>query len=391
MSPARSPQRIVVAGALAQRPAVPGHAWVFLNWMLGLRRLGLDVVFVDRLERDMLAAPDGPVESSPEMAWIQSVMTAAGFGGDYAVLVDGGAGCLGMSRDELRRRTDGAAALLNFMGYLDDRDVCGSVERRVFVDIDPGFGQLWRAEGLHDPFAGHDAVATVGLRAEAPGSIVGRTGLPTVATLPPVVLDHWRAGGPPAAARPRITSIATWRGPFGPVEHEGERYGLRVHEFRRYLDLPRRVPGVDFELALDIDPADASDSSALHDGGWRLSSPRDVVGDLVAYRAFIEASSAEVLVAKEMYVRSRSGWFSDRSACYLAMGRPVIAQDTGFSEHLPTGEGLLCFDDPDGAAAAVAGVAADLGRHARAARAVAARHFDACRVLPSLLDRLGLL
>ena len=389
MIDARSPQRIVVAGALAQRPGVPGHAWVFLNWLLGLRLLGIDVVFVDRLERDMLDVADGCVGASSQMRWIESVMTAAGFAEDYAVLVDGGAMCLGMTRDELRRRTEGAAALLNFMGYLDDGEVCGAVGRRVFVDIDPGFGQLWRAQGLHDPFAGHDVVATVGLGAEVAGSIVGATGRPTVATLPPVVVDCWDAAEPAVRARPRVTSIATWRGPFGPVEHEGARYGLRVHEFRRFADLPRQVPGVDFELALDIDPADHADATALRCGGWGLAEPRDVVGDLAAYRAFIEASSAELVVAKEMYVRTRSGWFSDRSACYLAAGRPVIAQDTGFSEHLPTGEGLLRFGDPDEAVAAVDAVAGDLRRHARAARALARSHFDARRVLPRLLDRLG--
>jgi hypothetical protein len=381
-------QRIVVSGALAQRPGVPGHAWVFLNWLLGLRSLGRDVVFVDRLEPEMLE-PDESVVESRQMAWLESVMTAAGFGGDYAVLVGGGRACLGMTRDELRRRTNGAAALLNFMGYLDDEEIRDAVGHRVFVDIDPGFGQLWREQGLHDPFAGHDAVATVGLGAEVDGSIVGRTGLPTVPTLPPVALDHWQAADPATAARVKVTSVATWRGPFGPVEHEGVRYGLRVHEFRRFADLPRRVPAIDCELALDIDAADAADAARLQCGGWRLVEPAHVVGDLAAYRAFIAASSAELMVAKEMYVRTGSGWFSDRSACYLAMGRPVVAQDTGFTAHLPTGAGLLSFVDPDSAAAGLDAVATDLTGHARAAREIARTHFDARRVLASLLDRVG--
>jgi hypothetical protein len=190
-------------------------------------------------------------------------------------------------------------------------------------------------------------------------------------------------------SRARLTTVATWRGPNGPVDFEGVSYGLRAHEQRAYRHLPERLPHVTCELALDIDTADAADARALIDGGWQLVDPRRVAGTTEDYQAYINGSDAELMVAKGMYVRSRGGWFSDRSACYLAAGRPVIAQDTGFAGHLPTGEGLLSFAGPDEAAECVATVTGDLDRHSRAARSIALECFDASKVLPSVLARCG--
>jgi hypothetical protein len=185
-----------------------------------------------------------------------------------------------------------------------------------------------------------------------------------------------------------FTSVATWRGDFGPIDYAGRRHGLRVHEFRRFTDLPART-GQPFELALDIHPRETRDIQHLEDHGWTLLDPLCAAGNPDAYRAFIQHSRAELMIAKSMYVSTRGGWFSDRSACYLASGRPVIAQDTGIRSLLPTGEGLLAFGDPDEAAAAIQAVAADPVRHARAARAVAEEYFDSDRVLGSLLARIG--
>jgi hypothetical protein len=381
-------QTVVVAGALAQRPGVPGHAWVFLNWLHGLRSLGFDVLFVDRLEPEMQTDSGSSVQSSREWAWLSTVMGDAGFGHDVALLYDDGRSSLGMDRAGLDRRSTGAIALFNFMGYLADERILDSVGTRIFVDIDPGFGQLWRMQGLHDPFLGHDAVATVGLQAGVPGCLVGNTGLPTVATLPPVSLNHWGATPLPQRRRARLTSIATWRGPFAAIHHEGVRFGLRAHEFRHFVDVPVQVPEADFEVALDIDDADAADRARLLAAGWTLTDPTAVAAESKQYRDYIVDSTAEFVIAKEMYVRSGGGWFSDRSACYLASGRPVIAQDTGFSAHLPTGDGLVCFSDPGEAARAVQEVLERPDAHARAARQLAEEHLDASRVITTLLERL---
>src|SRR5205814_7003248 len=150
----------------------------------------------------------------------------------------------------------------------------------------------------------------------------------------------------PATSHAPFTTVASWRGPFDPVEHRDVTYGLRVHEFRAYHDLPRRSCGR-FVAALDIDDADRADALLLTEGGWQLESPQGLVADLDAYRTFVQQSGAEILIAKNMYVRARCGWISDRSPCYLASGRPVLMQDTGIDADFAAHAGLLLFSSPD--------------------------------------------
>jgi hypothetical protein len=271
------------------------------------------------------------------------------------------------------------------MGFLDDPEILAAARRRVFLDIDPGFGQMWRALGLADVFAGHDDFVTIGRNIGNPDCTIPACGLPWITTSQPVVLEHWPVA--PARGGP-FTSVVTWRGPFAPIEYRGVTYGLRAHEFRKFAQLPR-LSGSPFEIALAIDDADRSDLVLLADNDWTLVEPRAAAGDPGAYQRYISRSAAEFMVAKDMYVRSNSGWFSDRSICYLASGRPVVAQDTGLAGNLETGEGLLAYRTVEDARAAVEEVASDWPRHARAARRVAEECFDSDRVLGSLLGRLG--
>jgi hypothetical protein len=228
---------------------------------------------------------------------------------------------------------------------------------------------------------------TIGERIGAPDCTVPTCGLDWITTPQPVVLEEWPVTDPPE--RGPFTSVASWRGPFAPIEYEGVTYGLRVHEFRRFAELPRRS-AERFEIALDIHEAETPDLELLEENGWDLADPAVEAADPWAYRNYVQRSKAELMIAKGMYVASRSGWVSDRSICYLASGRPVVAQETGFSELYPSGSGLLAFSDLDGAASAVESVAADYGRHARAARDLAAEHFDSDKVLRRLLEKLGI-
>src|SRR5205823_178055 len=179
--------------------------------------------------------------------------------------------------------------------------VLAAAPRRVFLDIDPGFGQMWRALGLADVFRGHDAFVTIGENIGRAGCLVPTGGLDWVTTPQPVVLDHWLVTpGYPLAGRPPngpLTSVASWRGAYGPVEYQGTVYGLRVHEFRKFAALPGRCP-FRCELALDIHPSEAKDLALLAANGWELADPRRVAGDPWAYRSFIQESAAEFLVAK---------------------------------------------------------------------------------------------
>jgi hypothetical protein len=186
----------------------------------------------------------------------------------------------------------------------------------------------------------------------------------------------------------RFTSVASWRGAFGPLEYEGRTLGLRVHEFRRFFELPERAPA-ELEVALDIDDAETKDLDELRRHSWDLADPRAVAGDPWRYRDYIQRSEGELMVAKNLYVETHSGWFSDRSACYLASGRPVLVQDTGLEGLLPTGEGLVTFSTLEEAVAGAEEITGDYERHSRAAREIAEEHFAAERVLPRMLKELG--
>jgi hypothetical protein len=363
---------IAVAGSIAQRPGRPGHAWAFLSYLLGFRALGYDVVFLDR------------VETAAQARWLEETMRRVGLEDSYAGLRSDDGRPVGLSRQQLRERLRGSPLLLNVNGFLDDPELLAASECRAYLDIDPGFAQIWEAQGLADTFAGHDRFVTVGTNVGAADSRVPTGGREWVTTLPPVPLEAWA----PSPGGEAFTSVGSWRGPFGPLEHEGESYGLRVHQFRRFLELPRRVPAP-FQLALDIDPADARDREALRAGEWRLLDPLAELAGFDDYQRFLRSSLAEIAIAKGIYVDTNGGWFSDRSATYLASGKPVIAQETGFSKVLPTGEGLLAFTDLDGAVGAVEAVLADPDGQAEAARAIAEEHLDARRVLGRLLAELG--
>ncbi len=380
--------RIVISGSLAQRPGRGGHTWVFLQYLLGFRRLGWDVLFLDRLEPGMCEDASGrPAELSScvNVPYLREVMDGFELGDAYALLDGEGRSVAGRSRHEVLDFTRSAALFVDVMGYSGDEELLGSARRTVFLDIDPGFPQVWKALGLHDPFVGYDDHVTVGLNVGRPDCLVPTGGIDWITTPQPVVLDLWDPR--PARSGP-FTSVVTWRGDMGPLEFEGRRLGLRVHEFRRFLDLPHRT-GWPFELALDIHPDETGDLALLAEGGWALVDPLAVSGDPWSYREYIRGSGCEFMVAKNLYVETRSGWFSDRSICYLASGRPVLAQDTGLRDHLPADEGLVLFSDPDEAEAGVHALVADPRRHGEAARQIAEERFGSDRVLGDLLDSLS--
>ncbi|MGH7564070.1 MAG: glycosyltransferase [Gemmatimonadota bacterium] len=292
----------------------------------------------------------------------------------------------GMEREELLQVAGQAAAVIDVMGFLGDEEVLERVDKRVFFDIDPGFWQMWRANGHGIRFEDHDAFVTVGENIGQTNCGIPTCGLRWITTPQPVVLEDWE---PVPDGDGAFTSVITWRGPFGPIEHAGRRYGLRVHEFRKFFELPRRT-SERFELALDIDPADELDRAALECSGWAIADPVRSAGDPWRYRDYIRRSKAEFMVAKNIYVDTQSGWFSDRSICYLASGKPVLAQDTGLRDRYPNGEGLLLFSTLDEAVEGVEEIAGDYERHSRAARAIAEEFFDSDKVLSRLLDRLDI-
>jgi hypothetical protein len=379
---------IVYSGSLAQPAHNGGLTWFHLQFLLGFRRLGYDVLFLDRLGPDMCVDDAGrpaPFERSANLAYFLRVMQSFGLDGSFSLTYDGGERVIGLPRDEVRRRVAEAPILLNVMGFLEDEEILSAARRRVFLDIDPGFGQMWRELKLHDPFSGHDDYVTMGRNIGRPECRIPTCGLRWVTMPQPVVLEHWPPADAPGEA---FTSIGAWRGPNGPVEFDGVRYGLRCHELRRFVGVPGRCTHSKFEMALDIHPADAKDIATLRENGWSLVDPKAVAGDPDAYRRYVAGSKAEFMVPKEMYVATNSGLLSDRSVYYLASGRPVLARDTGIRDLYPTGEGLLTFSTPDEAVAGADSIHADYARHAKAAREIATEYFDSDKVLGRLLRDL---
>lgn len=381
-------ETIVVGGALAQKPHQAGHTWQFLQYLLGFRRLGWDVLFVDELEAAMCVDDRGRpcrLEESVNLSYFRDVMIE--FGLDRScVLLQGGRSVFGVSRELALERTRRSALLLNIMGYLADEEILAAAPRRVFLDTDPGFGQMWRELGQADIFAGHDDHVTIAENIGRPDCGIPTAGLDWLTTPQPVFLEAWEPNPLPTTGA--FTSVGAWRGPYAPIELHGVTYGLRVHEFRKFVELPR-LTGDRFELALDIDAAETRDLALLDLHGWALVDPHEVARDPATYRAYVRSSLAEFMVARGIYVQTRSGWFSERSICYLASGRPVLAQDTGLESLYPLGEGLLAFHTLEEAAAGVEEIRSDCLRHSRAARELAVAHFDSDRVLGRLLGSLG--
>jgi hypothetical protein len=381
---------ILYSGALAQLPRRGGLTWLHLQFLLGLRRLGWDVLFIDRLEPGMCmdeAGRPARFEESVNLRYFLRVMEDFDYGDACSLIYNSGERGIGLPREQVLERAAGADLLLNVMGYLDDQEILGRVQRRVFIDIDPGFGQMWRELGLHDAFNGHDRFVTLGRNIGRPDCVIPTCGLKWVTMPQPVVLEQWPAQ--PLLRDGCFTSIGAWRGPNAPLEYKGRVYGLRVHEFRKFARLPSLCPTSRFEMALDIHPGDGNDIQLLRDNGWSLVDPRAVAGGPAEYRSYIANSRAEFMVPKQMYVDTRSGLFSDRSVYYLASGRPVLARDTGIGHIYPTGTGLVTFSTLEEAAAGVEEINRDYARHARAARDIAVEYFDSDKVLTRLLDDLA--
>ena len=378
--------RVAVAGGLARHPLGAGGAtWAFLQYPLGLRELGAEVRYVEHLEaKDCIDADwqPAPFAESANAAVFRSALARHRLEG--SLLLGDGEVAIGAARAELRDWVASADLFINLSGRWHLRDVMDRARRRAYVDLDPGFTQIWQAGyGVDMNLGGHDAHFTVGLnlgRADCP---VPTLDLHWHPILPPVVLSQWQ---PIGERRDAYTTIADWRG-YSPIEWQGVWYKQKSDEFLRIIDLPRRVP-VPLEICLAIHP-DEPDLPALRAGGWRLSDPRVEAADDEIYRHYLRSSRGEFSVAKHGYVVGNTGWVSDRTVCYLAAGRPAIVQDTGLGGQLPLGQGLLTFEDGDGAVAALAAVERDYDQHAAAAQALAAEHFDARRVLTRLLELAG--
>lgn len=376
---------IVIAASVAAVSQQAGWTWAVLQYLLGFRQLGHRIAFVDPIDTAALGPAGVPLGDSDAAAYFVKFAGRFDLAGASALFLNGSGETVGLSRHRLKEVIAEADLLVNVSGKLRDAELVAASSCAVYLDVDPAFTQLWQAQGIDMGLDGHARFVSIGRTLNDPASAVPSLGRRWIATVPPVVLDEWPAGG--AITWPALTTIANWRG-YGTITHDGVQYGQKAHALRAFIGLPQRT-AEPFLLALAIDPGEVRDLAALAGSGWRLLDPATVAATPDDYRAFVRGSKAEFAVAKSGYVLSRCGWFSDRSACYLAAGRPVIAQDTGFSAYLPCGEGLFAFSTEDEILGAIDAMNAGYDRHARIARSLAEEHFDARRVLGRLLDQVG--
>ena len=383
---------LAVAGALANKHRHGGSVWVRLSWAEALRELGFEVLFVEQIAAvDCVDAQGRQTDfaDSANAATFRAATEEFGFKGNAALVCPDDGRVLGMSRAELLERLGETALLVNLSGHLRWRPALERLPRRVFVDLDPGYTQIWHASGGDGAgLEGHELHFTVGANVGTVDCDLPTGGIGWRPIRQPVVLDRWPVPTPEECREfTSFTTVASWRGAYGRPVWEGRSYGLKAHEFRRYASLPETT-GLPFAAVLDIHSADAHDAERLRAGGWRLIDPA-LVGDVEGFRTFVRCSGAEFSTAQGVYVETRSGWFSDRTVRYLASGRPALVQDTGFSEHLPIGEGLLAFSTPEEARDGAHAIVADYARHSSAARSVAERCFAPAPALAPLLEAAG--
>jgi hypothetical protein len=396
--------RIVVTGLIAQHPSLGGVAWDYVQYPAGLARLGHDVYYLEdsgqwpyRLDGGATRESRIAYDPSANVRHLAAVMNRFHLGDRWMYRFPITRRWYGLSGQRRREMLATADLLINVSGTLRRPEDYRAIPRLAYIDSDPIFTQVklrlrHGERKFQKRFSAHDVAFSFGER-------IAETeygeGTPWRSTRQPVLLSEWR---PEEPTREVFTTVLSWTS-YKPLRHQGRWFGQKDLELRRYLGIAAAVRPTRLELALGGTGHAGWETArgtarrgpwppetVLRRAGWRVTSAGRVAGSLDRYRRYIATSKAEWSVAKHGYVAGRPGWFSCRSACYLAAGRPVVVQDTGFSAVLPTGEGVVAFSSPDEAVDAVRDVLARYRLHARAARAFAAEYFDSDRVLARLVE-----
>ena len=385
----RAGMRIIVTGLVGQY-AFGGVAWDYLQYVEGFRRLGHEVFYLE----DSETWPYDPVgetfraDCGYNVAFLGGVMERLGLGGRWIYRNGPDAAYHGVGETEVRKICADARLFVNVSGCCWLRPEYTAIPKKVFLDTDPMFTQVGLLTGIPEHRArvrAHDVHFTFAENIGQPDCRIPAAGFHWLPTRQPVVLDWWVPSDD--APRDAFTTVMNWVS-YQETEFDGERWGQKDVEFLKFADLPRRA-GQPLEVVMGVGPGRKRPTELLREKGWRIVEPDDQLPDPWSYREYLRRSKGEWSVAKEAYVKSRSGWFSCRSACYLALGRPCVLQDTGWSKHHPTGEGLLAFSTMEEAVAGLENVAANYPAHCRAARKIAATRFDARTVLAEMIERAG--
>jgi hypothetical protein len=383
--------KIIVFGILFWYP-LAGVTYQFLHYLLGLRKLGYDVYYIEDSGRWVYDpkinefSPDVTGNLEMVLPWLEStgLKDRWAFRGNYP---DGK--CYGMSESAILQLYKDADAFLNVTGAQELRPEHMACKRRIYVESDPFASQVKVAkgeQGMIDMLAAHDTHFSFGENLGAADCDVPVEKFRWLPTRQPVAMELWENGAPHGGSV--YTTVTTWHNKGKNLEWRGDTwYWTKDREFERFLELPRRRPGSAFELATTVGE---EVQQLLRGSGWRQTGSVEISGDAGLYRKYIQESRGEFTVARDQYVRPNTGWFSDRSACYLGAGRPVITQETGFSKFLPSGKGLFGFKTMEDILSAVDNIETDYEGNCRAALEIAREYFAAEKVVGSLMERAGL-
>lgn len=390
--------RIIVGGFLGLLPA-GGVTWDYVQYPVGLAALGHDVYYVEdtRLWPIYQTGDHSVSDCSANVAHLAAVMDAFGLGDRWAYRDEVSGQCFGLAEAVVRELCCTADILLNISCATFLRDEYSAIPIRALVDSDPMFTQIQYASqtaftkgspGMRELVEGHTHHFTFGENVGTLDCRIPTCGVTWQPTRQPICLPYWSATCLPKSSEAAYTTLMNWTA-APPLLYDGETWGQKDVEFRHFFTLPQAVPGIHLAVAVAQTtgiPFPRDEALRL---GWYVLNPAVCAPDWQTYQTFIQKSRGEFSVAKETYVKARTGWFSCRSTCYLASARPVVTQDTGWSSYLPTGEGLFAFNNQQEAIEALLDVAADPNKHARAARAIAEEYFASDRVLSKMLTQMG--
>ncbi len=391
--------RIIVGGFLGMFPA-GGVTWDYIQYLLGLSMLGHDVFYIEDTRLY-------PIYQKPGSNWddcsscvehLQTVMNYFEMSGRWAYRDEASGKCFGLSETNIKEICRNADVFINISCSTYMREEYIEIPKRILIDSDPMFTQIQYVSqqmftpgkpGLKEMIHAHNYLFTFGENIGNKDCLIPEGGLQWHTTRQPVCLNKWGVSAYPQINKPFFTTLMNWTA-GNKFNYNNETWGQKDIEFGKVIQLPQYLFGV--QLAMVVSKTGGTDNilqkEQIEKMGWKILDPEENAGNWISYQQFIDRSSGEFSVAKETYVKAKTGWFSCRSACYLAAGRPVITQDTGWSEFIPTGNGLFAFQNMGEAIEAFQQVMKDPAHHAKAARRIAEEYFDSNKVLTCLLQKI---
>lgn len=392
--------RIIVGGFMAILPA-GGATWDYIQYPLGFSLMGHDVYYIEDTRLYPIYQKTGSDwdDCSSCVERLKSVMDYFNMSNRWAYRDEASGRCFGLSESEIKEICRGADVFVNISCSTCMREEYLKIPARILIDSDPMFTQIQYMSqqmftpgkpGLRELLDQHNYLFTFGENIGSPDCRIPDCNLLWHITRQPVCMNYWKPNPLPANDEILFTTLMNWSA-AKKLKYNDTEWGQKDIEFNKFIKLPDQMPAI--QLAMVINQTGGIDQTLqkqqVEAEGWKILSPDQYASNWKDYQTFIQQSDGEFSVAKETYVKANTGWFSCRSACYLAAGRPVVTQDTGWSKYISSGNGLFAFHNVETAVDALKSVTSNLAHHAKAARSVAEDFFDSRKVLNSLLEKLA--